>query len=60
MKIPDDVIAIFESEIESYGGEVSLLVSRLDGKTQFKISRTRSIQSPTLTKGVGIPCNAKS
>jgi hypothetical protein len=54
MKIPDDVLAVFESETEGLNfGEVTLTVYLRDGKPRYVIGRQRSIMKGVVDLSAG-------
>jgi hypothetical protein len=61
MKIPPDVLAILESELNGLDhGTATLTVHIRDGRPRFVIGRERSFLPETLVKGVGSSCDIKN
>jgi hypothetical protein len=58
VKIPRDVIKIFETEIDGVShGSVTLTVHLRDNHPRFTIGRERSFLPSTLAKGVDDSCD---
>ena len=57
MKIPNDVLAILESELDGMEyGHAGLDVFIRDGKPRFEVSRRRSFYENTIIKGIDLDC----
>lgn len=61
MKIPNDVLAILESELDGMKyGHAGLDVFIRDGKPRFEVSRRRSFYDNTVIKGFDLDCPTKT